>query len=317
MRCKFLLLLFLIAGSLFGQEPYRQLIVSEACNRDFDDNYFEITNIGNKTINLSEFKLGILNAGGGYQPILDLENDPWVPSSPEYFFFLPKRELAPGESFVISNAYDFGRRQFAKNPPGIGAEEFPNKIGFELVADTLLHYPEDNGDETDSVSYNYKMLHLWGGCSVVYLEHHFAEGDSAVVDQAYGVFDDNGRNGTGEEVQGYNVAGVVGATNKGPIVRKAKVTQGNLDFANARGLGEDDSEWIAIPEDMNMGYNSIWNARDVWWTIGNHGNYVLDENTLESDIIDVDFANKKLTVPWGVRRMDDIMHYMVEKPGIA
>ena len=57
--------------------------------------------------------------------------------------------------------------------------------------------------------------------------------------------------------------------------------------------------------------------RDVYWTVGNHGAYNLDENTLVSDDIDVDFANKTLTVPWGVRRGDGIMHHMERKPGVA
>ncbi len=313
---KKLLLILLFAPALFlqAQEPYRQLIISEACNRDWDDTYIEITNIGNQTINLSEFKIGVL--ANSYPAILDVNNDPWIPSSADYFFWLPDQELAPGESFVISQAYDFGRRQYAKHPPGVGAVEFPNKIGYEENADMLFHFAEDNGDETDSITPSYQALHLWGGANPIYIEHHFAEGDSAVVDQAYGVFDNNGVNSSGDEEQGFNVAGVLGATYQGPIVRKAKVTQGNLDFANARGLGDDDSEWIPLPE-VGRGYNGYWNARDVWWTIGNHGSYVLDENTLESEVIEVDFANKKLTVPWGIRRMDDIMHYMVKKPGIA
>jgi hypothetical protein len=53
------------------------------------------------------------------------------------------------------------------------------------------------------------------------------------------------------------------------------------------------------------------------WTVGNHGDYKLDENTLESEVIIVDFANKTLTVPWGVRRGDDIMSYFKQKPGIG
>jgi hypothetical protein len=65
-----------------------------------------------------------------------------------------------------------------------------------------------------------------------------------------------------------------------------------------------------MPIQRPSGYNS-W--RKLWWTVGNHGPYVLDENTLESDVIDVDFAGKTLTVPWGVGRLDDIMNYFEEK----
>src|SRR5690606_12979124 len=153
--------LILFSGSLLAQEPYKQLIVSEACNRDWDDTYFEITNIGDITINLSEFKIGVLS--NSYPPILDIYNDPWTTSTPNFHFWLPNRELAPGESFVMSGAYDFGRRQYAKRPPGVGAVEFPNKIGYEENADMLFHFPEDNGDETDSITPSWEALHLWGG----------------------------------------------------------------------------------------------------------------------------------------------------------
>ena len=50
---------------------------------------------------------------------------------------------------------------------------------------------------------------------------------------------------------------------------------------------------------------------------GTHVNQVMNENTLESDVVEVDFTNKKLTIPWGIRRNDDIMNYFVRKPGIG
>ena len=94
------------------------------------------------------------------------------------------------------------------------------------------------------------------------------------------------------------------------------IKQGNLDFAGARGVGTDDSEWIAIPiEDAGGPYETDFRAAQ--WTVGNHVNQVMNENTLESDVIDVDFANKTLTIPWGIRRNDDIMNYFVRKPGIG
>ena len=115
----------------------------------------------------------------------------------------------------------------------------PNRNnGIELLIsdnDAGKKEEEINGDETDSVTtlYPYQTMKLWGGSYCLYLEHHFAEGDSAVVDQVGGVFDDDGRN-TGDP---YDVAGVENATYIGPLIRKFKVKTGNLDFANARGVG--------------------------------------------------------------------------------
>ena len=247
-----------------------------------------------------------------HTPILDVFNDPWIPqNSANDTWMLPDVELAPGESFVITGAYDFGPRQYKLKPPGLGASERPKNPEWYDLADLLLHFPETNGDETDSITtgrFHYNPMNVWDGRNNYYLEHHFEEGDSAVIDQVGGVFDNNGRNFS----RAYDVAGVVGATGNSILIRKAKFTTGNLDFANARGLGYDDSEWIVIT--FPSGHNS-W--RDVWWTVGNHGDYILDENTLKSDVINVDFTGKKLTVPWGITRLDGIMQQMEKKPGIA
>ena len=310
MRLKLLLILGVITGILHAQEPYRQLMITEAYTQSPVRDYAEITNMGNKTINLGEFKFGTLNLS--HTPILDVFNDPWVAQSPAIdTWMLPDVDLAPGESFVITGAYDFGPRQYQLRPPGLGASQRPKNPEWYDLADLLLHFPETNGDETDSITtgrFHYNPMNVWDGRNNYYLEHHFAEGDSAVIDQVGGVFDNNGRNFS----QAYDVAGVVGATANSILVRKAKFTSGNIDFANARGLGYDDSEWIVI---TFPGGHNTW--RSVWWTVGNHGDYVLNENTLESDIINVDFAAKKLTVPWGITRLDGIMQQMKKKPGIA
>ncbi|MCF6357853.1 MAG: T9SS type A sorting domain-containing protein, partial [Draconibacterium sp.] len=105
--------------------------------------------------------------------------------------------------------------------------------------------------------------------------------------------------------------GVTDATGEAILIRKYSVKTGNLDFANARGIGEDDSEWIVV---LEPNQNS-W--RDVMWTVGNHGDYHLDENTLISDVANVDFEGKTITVPWGTRRADGVMELMEKKPGIA
>ncbi len=311
MKLKLLLFLGCIAGILQAQEPYRHLMITEAYTQRPGRNYCEITNMGDQTINLGEFKFGTLNLSHGR--IYDVFNEPWVPqnTTPASVFMLPDVDLAPGETFLITGAYDFGPRQYELRPPGLGANERPMNPEWYDLADLLLHYPETNGDETDSITtgrFSYTPMNVWDGRNNYYLEHHFAEGDSAVVDQVGGVFDNDGRNFS----QGYDVAGVENATANSILIRKAKFTSGNLDFANARGLGYDDSEWIVIT--YPSGYNS-W--RDVWWTVGNHGSYVLDANTLESDVIGVDYAAKKLTVPWGIRRLDGIMQHMEYKPGVA
>jgi hypothetical protein len=137
-----------------------------------------------------------------------------------------------------------------------------------------------------------------------------SETDSVVIDQVGGVFNNDCRN---QDI-GYAVAGVEGAVSNSILVRKYSIKTGNLDFANAKGVGLEDSEWMPIPRQLGGDQGSY---RRLFWTVGNHGDYVLDENTLESDVVDIDFAGKTLTVPWGIRRGDGIMELMKQKPGVA
>lgn len=288
-------------SSVYGQDTIRSLIFSEfRLGYDYTM-YLEITNMGNDPVRLNQFELG--NIPPNQLPY----NAP-----PGFYFMLPEKLLQPGESFLICGDYDYLREQYKQ-----GKINFPvQRTKPELVdaADMVIHLPETEPPyaATDSVTPGiWQILNVAYGWTCFYLEQHFENGDSAVVDQVNGVFDNGGYNNYGGN-WGYDVAGYSGATYTAVLVRKFSVKTGNPDFANARGIGEDDSEWIVIPLDDQY---DIW--RKPHWTIGNHVNASLDKNTLESDIIDVDFANKTLTVPWGMRRKDDIMNYFVKKPGIA
>ena len=174
MRLKLLLILGVITGILHAQEPYRQLMITEAYTQSPVRDYAEITNMGNKTINLGEFKFGTLNLS--HTPILDVFNDPWVAQSPAIdTWMLPDVDLAPGESFVITGAYDFGPRQYQLRPPGLGASQRPKNPEWYDLADLLLHFPETNGDETDSITtgrFHYNPMNVWDGRNNYYLEHH-------------------------------------------------------------------------------------------------------------------------------------------------
>ena len=222
-------------------------------------------------------------------------------------FRLPEHILQPGDSYVIATVYDFGPEQYA-----LGLDGYPEratKVQIPELADIQFHVPEPNGYyPADSVIGEYHWtMETSNGRGCFYLEEHLSENTSVVIDQVGGVFDINGRNST----EGYyDVAGVTGATGNSILVRKFDIKKGNLDFANARGVGLDDSEWMPVPI-IGAGW------RDAFWTLGNHGDYNLDENTLQSDIADVDFANKIITVPWGTRNGDGIMELFTKTPGIA
>jgi hypothetical protein len=326
MKLKILLLFISITSALWAQEPYRNLVITEAFMADdYNEVYFEITNVGESGIDLSEIKF----AQGWPQmgsPIYDVWNDPW--NSNGRYFYLPEsvtKILQPGESYVLTITLDFGLNMYNARIPDYGFANRAKKHDIYQYADFLAHRMEKNDDEEvlyphikDSITYfgdNPNIYHeVLGYCYLpqigFYIEHMFAEGDSAVIDQVGNMFDNDGRNSELPQA----VAGVENATTSALLIRKNVIKNGNLDFANAKGVGLEDSEWMAINYPTGV---DDW--RDTWWTVGNHGNYVLDENTLEPELegMEVDFSGKTITVPWGVRRLDDIMRNMKYKPGVA
>ncbi len=332
MRLRILLFSIFFAGILnaqivcdYPEGVITDLVITEARFTSANDAYVEITNMGSQPIRLSEFKYGTLTPYSSTWVIKDMCNDPWY-TTVFIYMFLPDRLLDPGKSFVLTTAYDYNPVHFKEGAGQLGGAERMKQTGIYEVADKILHRAEPIygvNYERDSVTtafndpetlrkrgdYSYLFSILKGG--TMYLEHHYTEGDSTVVDQVGGVFDGGGRNRA--EIE-YPIAGVERGMMTSILVRKFHVKKGNIDFANARGISRDDSEWIPI--ELPEGYD-YW--RDIFWTIGNHGDYVIDETTLEPliDGISVDFAAKKITVPWGIRRLDDIMRHMKKKPGLA
>jgi len=303
MKLKFLLFSMLLSVGVVAQDTIRTLIITESRMSGGPQNYLEITNMGDKAVQLSQFELGFLSPWAPVPP-------PQFQNSNNNFIMLPEKLLQPGESFVIAARNEFGPKQFAKGLAGF--DERYTKTDVIAAASLIMdrQEPEGGPGTEDLITPNWQVLEEYTGRGCWFLEQHLSETDSVVVDQVGGVFDGSNGNNVNREPLSYSVAGMANATGGAVLIRKFIVKNGNIDFANARGVGEDDSEWIPIWHN-----GSVW--RSAWWTVGNHGNYKLDENTLESEAIDVDFANKTMTVPFGVMRQDDIMNYFKKKPGIA
>ena len=303
MRLKLLLFVLMFTGGIVAaQDTIRTLIITEAHLGAPDRNYVEITNVGTDPVQLSQFEVGRSRA------------DNFI-AGDDQKIMLPDQMLQPNESFFIPVVRDWGvYAYFNLGETGwqIGPVVTPVEM-FEL-ADIQIHVNEA-GAENDSVS-DANPIGMYFGREAVYIKQHIDLGDTvvtAVVDQVMGVFDetyDGGLRNKGMALvsDAYDVAGFPAAGNDAMLVRKAVVKQGNLEFV--RGSGEDDSEWIALPQLSSAQY------RMQPWTYKNHGAYVLDENTLVSDVATVDFPNKTITVPWGTRRMDGIMRLMEKKPGV-
>ncbi|PID92207.1 MAG: hypothetical protein CSA96_04355 [Bacteroidetes bacterium] len=317
MRRKLLFFLMIVSsGLLFAQtDTIRSLVISEVRYDRADHAYLELTNMSDQTINLGEFEI--------------VSHDPWTtfpdgalwPTEPQRpndrrWTMLPAVDLAPGESYVIASFHDWVEEQYAKDVARLGfsPDHQPHLTKPELkeLTDLPIHRAESpNNDPTDSISVFSELLESWS-YSAIFLRHHPPGGDSCTVDQVGGLFTDpDGSNPNG----GYHdVAGFTGASGRAVLVRRFDVKEGNLTFVTGNDLSE--SEWIPIPV-LRENDDTYEPWRAVFWTVGNHGDYNLDEQTLTSSVIDIDWANHVLTVPYGVRNDDSIMYAFNRVPGLA
>lgn len=309
MKLKLLLFILLLSGGVLNaqNDTIQGLLITEAFLGNQPDAYFEISNLGSSAVNLGVIEWAEMRPWGT-APLGGLQ---WQPE-PTRRFMLPDFILEPGKSFVLATVRDWGPAKFAEGLDGYPEKDTKDEMW--TIADMHIHTQEKNTGPGDSIFQpgNEMFNDIAGGRSCMFIRQHINETDSVVLDQVNGWFDGDGSTGTVglNHNAAYDIAGVTDASSDAWLIRKFKVKQGNLDFASAAGIGADDSEWIVV-----IKQGSEW--RDVLWTVGNHGDYVLDENTLVSSVADVDFTGKTITVPWGTRRGDGIMHLMEKKPGLA
>lgn len=216
--------------------------------------------------------------------------------------------LGPGESIWMAQVDDFTRMMHKKEP-----DRYPEKLNPDehWTADIQFHKSEPRGDSRDSVTSYWNMIDLWGGRDCWYIAHYPNETDTIIVDQIGGVFDDDNTNFD----RAYDVAGITDASATHSFVRKFAIKTGNEDFDAGRGKDLDESEWIPLPPANEWAGGLEY--RKMFWTVGNHGNYTLDETTLQSDVLDIDYANGIITVPWGIHQKDSVMMQIDYTPGLA
>ena len=314
MKQRFLLLLLLISGMLYAQEPYRNLIISEIRGNDIYWNYVEITNMGNKTVNLAEFELG--------------NNTPWV--SPwdvpaDRRVRLPQHMLAPGESYLVISVDDVPLRIWPLDPlKYIGSRTATPEI--RQKANMEIHAPINawgSWPQYDSISpAGHNVFNNWGGYNSMFIRHYFKETeferDSAVVDAHNASF--NSDTSPYKNVAPSDVAGVPEGTFTRIQVRKFTVKEGTGDaidsWSRVAGVDLEDSEWLPLRfphNDFNIA------QKKEFWTLGNHGNFTLGSHSLKPKVATtvVDFNNKTITVPWGTRNMSFFTDNFEYSPGIA
>jgi hypothetical protein len=329
MRLKLLLaMLFVSGGLLMAQDTIKTLIISEARMDRAEQLYFELTNVGDEALDLSNFEFTCMDPWQGFP-----EGVEWPEQAPNRddrsIERLPAVVLAPGESYVIGAVSDFTEENYARDLERFGysqdwGQQFLTNPKLVPLIDLRVYQYESPGGtndfgDTDSISesdiprLNYGgVMEDWGGRSAFFIRHHISPTDSAVIDQVGGTFDDPSGNGTNPDGGNQDVAGVTGATGSHYLIRRFDVKQGNTEFV--RGTDLSNSEWIPIPRLVpEGGYGE--RLRGPLWTVGNHQNTVLTD--LTTDVLNIDWAAKTIEVPWGVRNNDSIMGAFNYTPGIA
>ena len=150
----------------------------------------------------------------------------------------------------------------------------------------------------------------WGGRDTWFLVYYLPAGDSVMVDQFNGIFTET----DGTRVDGaMDVAGVTDATNNTILMRKFTIKTGQTDFSLARGEDLTESEWMPVPR-LNFDWPPV---QYPFWTMGNHVAANLDETTLISSTIDINWTDSIITVPWGIRNNDSVMTQFDKTDGLA
>ncbi|MFA9388214.1 MAG: T9SS type A sorting domain-containing protein [Prolixibacteraceae bacterium] len=315
MKIKLLLFILLFTSILLNaQSPYKNLIITEIRIDRPDFAYVELTNMGSTTVDLAQFSVGNVNPWS-YAP-WDTIPDHTFSTTINDYINLPSKMLSPGESFVIANVSDW-----VKEMEPINDEKYTAKTKNDTwrLADMQIHVPEapnrmliPNYTGTDSVTVGYNTLTSWFGSACIYVCHHYTATDSAFVDAVNGIFTNEGQRPGGQSAS--DVAGVPDGTGNSILVRKHTVTNGTLDWEQARGVDITDSEWLPIPILVPGGWEV---GRKEYWTFGNHGDYTLNASSIKSSKVQVDWTKLSMKVQWGVRNIDSIMNAFDYVPGIA
>lgn len=284
----------------------RTLIITETSTTEGATpmTFVEVTNVGETTLDLSDFKLA------SYTPWADARSNDEMGAS------FPEVNLEPDSSYVVAYVYE------GENNPELWDEYGGPTSNPHLLekVDHAVHMdeysPGDNGGEDQITEGQQRLLDHWGGGVIARVLENYENvaGDSVFVDGLGTNMQAGDPYATVWDWEGYaDVAGVSNAWAYGYIlVRKTTVTEGNLDWDDARGTNLQNSEWLPIPmRETTGGYGN-----KVFTTIGHHGNSDINENYLSSNSIDIDFQENTMTVPWGVYK-DSIMNEFNLGPGLA
>ena len=281
----FLSLLF-ATGMLFAQDPVTvvvndSLIISEVkMNTAYGEGwgYIELANMGSTDIDLSEWWLQATWWNGDHRPI------PLTP--PNIDKYNPSGIVKPGETFIVgvpggSNQLDpYGKLVY---PTG-----FYNKYAYTFF-DDYLPLRDDNAEGERLINHDRIALMYRGDIDGDGLK------DSVMIDKFWYEPTEVDDFQVDVHMNQYPIAGLISDNPRvdHAWMRKYQFKHGNTNFIESSGTNLTDSEWMPIPKNDDE-------FAHPYTTMGVH---MGQENlSISSNTIDIDLVNKKLKVPYGIRR---------------
>ncbi|MBV5314624.1 MAG: T9SS type A sorting domain-containing protein [Prolixibacteraceae bacterium] len=306
---------FMSVLSSFAQHPdpnwasvkIPQLIITEA-NLIWQQEYVELTNVGDVGIDLSNFALSnLINVSATkYDPLTRYLGSRNLDKRFTYYF--KKGEiLGPGKSVLIMRVEDLDNgtagqtRHLEKLVPK--ATHFSHYQG-ELETDLFkfVNKPQYQAYDFDSInsvsalfafspnpmvlSYRYQRPYYDKALDITYMVK-----DSLIADCF-----DMAVNAQKAFNAPTAVAGIpnVNTSRAYHVVRKADVKHGNANWDLSRGISAEDSEWMLV---------DCMTGREPFTSAANHGDFTITVTAKWGTSI----GSTEITVPWEILRGDDLI----------
>ena len=287
-----------------------QLLITEVRPDAESTAYIELTNFGDTTINLAPFT--IHSVYGNTRCVLYTDtaitfnrSNAAVEANIGKIYL--KGTIKPGESMVFSTVRDANNSRFSGIPTHNTAIA---QIGKQFVHKTetgnkygWIYKPEWQCFGKDSVDIPFQELKA--EISAGYLLHWKFRNSNGILDSTYIDQFNHFYYPNSLAMKNYDVfpiAGVVNAMTSNIMVRKAKITKGNLNWNQSRGVDAQTSEWIVIPKNTsnNMAFT----------TAGTHGNFSLDYSAKNPSDVNIDITQSTISIPWGIVRGDSLARHL-------
>ena len=311
----FFVVCFMFVLSSFAQHPdpnwasvkIPPLIISEV-NLVWGQQYFELTNVGDEGIDLSNFAVSnLINVSATkYDPLTRYLGS--RSSDTKFTYYFKKGEiLNPGKSVLFMRVQDLDNGTRGQTihleklvPKATHFSHYGPEI--ETVGQKFVNKPEYKAYKSDSINSIPLLLHFSPHPMVLCYRYNRPYYDKA-LDITYMVKDsliadcfDMAVNAQKAFNAPTAVAGIpnVNTSRAYHIVRKATVKKGNANWDLSRGISAEDSEWMLV---------DCMTGREPFTSAANHGDFKIIVAAKLGTSID----GAKIAVPWEILRGDDLV----------